>query len=84
MSNASGPIPLDAKTYESKNLALQIIPALDAGRFSAGQVFEMRLSLGQKVSLASFERIEIRLVGNSSVNSGEQPRSLRRASVGRR
>lgn len=77
MTNRSfEPISQEPKTYESKNLHLQVAPALDAGRFGPGQKFELRLALGQKVSLASFEKIEVKLIGNSYVWPGGAPLSI--------
>ncbi|GAA5873231.1 hypothetical protein JCM8547_008608 [Rhodosporidiobolus lusitaniae] len=65
-SSTPGQIPA-ARKYETKNLSLSISPPLDASRFPPGQIFRLELHLGAKVSLSSFERIEIRLVGTSQV-----------------
>ncbi|GAA5984942.1 hypothetical protein JCM11641_005593 [Rhodosporidiobolus odoratus] len=61
-----------SRTYTTKNLSLTVSPPLDFGRFSPGQRLQLTLSLGPKVSLSSFESIEVKLVGSSLV-PGEPP-----------
>lgn len=62
------------------NEQLSVSPPLDSGqRFSPGQVFLFRLTLGSKVALSSYDKIQVRLVGNCYVNSVRSiflPRSL--------
>ncbi|GAA5875861.1 hypothetical protein JCM1840_002957 [Sporobolomyces johnsonii] len=50
-----------SKQYSTKNLTLTVSPPLDAAAFAPGHVFKLQLDLGSKVSLSSFDKIEIRL-----------------------
>ncbi|GAA5926474.1 hypothetical protein JCM1841_001731 [Sporobolomyces salmonicolor] len=59
---ADGP---ESTQYSTKNLALTVSPPLDVAAFAPGHIFKVQLDLGSKVSLSSFDRIEIRLVGNT-------------------
>ncbi|GAA5958788.1 hypothetical protein JCM21900_004763 [Sporobolomyces salmonicolor] len=55
---ADGP---ESTQYSTKNLALTVSPPLDVAAFAPGHIFKLQLDLGSKVSLSSFDRIEIRL-----------------------
>lgn len=60
--------------HESKNMTLSISPPLATRKYKPGQVFSFKLDLGPKVSLSSYEKIEVRLVGCGFVY-GEPPDS---------
>ncbi|KAM0756346.1 hypothetical protein T439DRAFT_331196 [Meredithblackwellia eburnea MCA 4105] len=63
--------PLIYQEYETKgkNVTLSVSPGLEAGRFRPGQIFHLKLSLGPKVSLSNFDKIDVQLVGNSLIQS---------------
>lgn len=52
----------------SKNLALSVSPPLHSRGFSPGQIFKLRLTLGPNISLNSYDKINVRLCGESTVN----------------
>lgn len=74
MASSSPTVPDDPiwRDYRSKNLTLSISPPVDSGRWLPGQVFSFRLVLDPKVSRTSYEKLEVKLVGNSFVY-GEPP-----------
>ncbi|KAI5478131.1 hypothetical protein MNV49_005395 [Pseudohyphozyma bogoriensis] len=71
------PGPPRWKEYESKskNLTLSVSPPIESKRFKPGQVFHLKLSLGQKVSLSSFDKVEVSLIGLVYVHN-EPPDSV--------
>ncbi|ORY89095.1 hypothetical protein BCR35DRAFT_312695 [Leucosporidium creatinivorum] len=60
------------RDYRSKNLTLSISPPIDRGTWKPGQVFSFRLVLDPKVNRTSYDKLEVRLIGNSFVY-GEPP-----------
>lgn len=57
--------PLLRKLTEEQ---LSVSPPLDSGlKFKPGQVFQFRLDLKPKISLSSFHKLEVRMIGDSHI-----------------
>lgn len=67
-----GPEEAVWRDYRSKNLTLSISPPIDRGTWKPGQLFSFRLVLDPKVTRTSYDKLEVRLIGNSYVY-GEPP-----------